>query len=174
MLAIKVSTYLAAIVLSNFIVHWMGKDGLIFTAMFLIPFDFVMRCYFHEKWNGKELILKLGTLTILGSALTFAMNQETSSIAIGSAMSFFAAQIMAGLFYRINLHRSYFVKINGSDLVAIIVDSLIFQVIAFQEVSEDIFFAQVFLKFIGGLFWYTLLFRKGQRSFIMRDIERGE
>jgi hypothetical protein len=174
MLALKISLYLFAIIISNFVVHWMGSQGLIFTALFLIPFDYVMRCYFHEKWSGKELILKLGSITILGSLLTFAFNQDTLNIAIGSSVSFFSAQIMAGLFYRINLKRSYFVKVNGSDLIAIIVDSLIFQMIAFQNIDLDIFYSQVFLKFIGGLFWYSILFRKGRESFVMRDIERGE
>lgn len=160
MQAIKISIYLLAFVLSNFIVLWFGANGLIFTALFLIPFDFVMRCLFHETWKGKELILKLGLLVLTASLLTFLINQNTLNIAIASAIGFISAQLFAGVFYQIFINKSYFVKVNGSDAVGILVDSIIFQLIAFSVVLPEITVSQFLLKIVGGLFWYWIIFVK--------------
>ena len=86
MQAIKISVYLLAFVLSNFIVLWFGSKGLIFTAIFLIPFDFVMRCIFHETWKGFELILKMIVLVIVAGLITYVINIDTQNIALGPAV----------------------------------------------------------------------------------------
>lgn len=160
MQAIKISIYLLAFVLSNFIVLWFGATGLIFTALFLIPFDFVMRCLFHETWKGKELIFKLGALVLTASLLTFLINKNTLNIAIASSVGFISAQLFAGVFYQFFINRSYFVKVNGSDAVGILVDSLIFQLIAFSVILPEITVSQFLLKIAGGLFWYWIIFVK--------------
>jgi uncharacterized PurR-regulated membrane protein YhhQ (DUF165 family) len=157
---LKIIIYLAAFVLANLIVLWYGKYGLIFTALFLIPFDFVMRCLFHEKWKGKELILKLGGLIIVASVLTYFINSGSKNIAIASAVGFISAQIIAGIFYQLTIKKSYFIKVNGSDFFGIIVDSLLFQLIAFSIIDLNITISQTILKIIGGLFWYWLFFVK--------------
>lgn len=157
---IKVSLYLAAFVFANFIVLWFGKYGLIFTALFLIPFDFVIRCLFHEQWKGAELILKLGALVITASALTYVINSDTQNIAIGSAFGFIIAQVVAGIFYQAMIKKSYFIKVNGSDFIGIIFDSIAFQLIAFSEIDTSITLSQTALKILGGLFWYWLFFVK--------------
>jgi uncharacterized PurR-regulated membrane protein YhhQ (DUF165 family) len=160
MQVIKISLYLLAFVLSNFIVLCFGAKGLIFTALFLIPFDFVMRCMFHETWKGKELILKLGALVFTASVLTFLINRDTLSIAIASSVGFILAQLFAGVFYQFFINRSYFIKVNGSDAIGILVDSLVFQLIAFSVILPEITISQFILKIIGGLFWYWIIFVK--------------
>lgn len=157
---LKIIIYLTAFVLANLMVLWYGKYGLIFTALFLIPFDFVMRCLFHEKWKGKELILKLGGLIIVASVLTYFINSGSKNIAIASAVGFISAQIIAGIFYQLTIKKSYFIKVNGSDFFGIIVDSLLFQLIAFSIIDLNITISQTILKIIGGLFWYWLFFVK--------------
>lgn len=159
-LALKISLYLAAFVLANFIVLWLGPAGLIITALLLIPFDFVMRCFFHEQWKGKELIAKLGTLVIISSALTYVINHETQNIALGSMTGFISAQIIAGAFYQMTIKKSYFIKVNGSDAFGIIADSIVFQLVAFDSLDLYITLSQTALKIVGGLFWYWLLFHK--------------
>lgn len=160
MLALKISLYLGAFVAANFIVLHFGSTGLIFTALFLIPFDFVMRCLFHEKWKGMELILKLGALVLTASLITFLINHEALNIAIGSACGFVVAQLFAGIFYQAFIKKSYFIKVNGSDAIGIIFDSIIFQIIAFQFIDFDITISQFALKIIGGFFWYWVFFVK--------------
>ena len=158
--ALKISIYLGAFILANFVVLYYGAPGLIFTALFLIPFDFVMRCIFHETWKGVELILKLGSLVILSSLITYFINREAQNIALGSSFGYIGAQIAAGIFYQVSIRRSYFIKVNGSDLFAIIADSILFQLIAFNSVDLEVMGGQIVLKIIGGLFWYYVIFVK--------------
>lgn len=160
MLALKISLYLLAFVLSNFIVLWFDAQGLIFTALFLIPFDFVIRCMFHEQWKGKELILKLGMIALIASTLTFLINQNTLKIAIASSFGFIGAQIFAGVFYQFFIKCNYFIKVNGSDVIGILIDSIIFQLIAFSVIVPKITISQILLKIVGGLFWYWIIFVK--------------
>jgi queuosine precursor transporter len=160
MQAVKISIYLVAFILANFIVLHFGANGLIFTALFLIPFDFVMRCLFHETWQGKELIIKLGSLVIIASVITFFINQNALNIALGSSAGFIAAQLAAGVFYQLVIKKSYFVKVNGSDAVGILMDSIFFQLVAFGEISMLVLASQFILKITGGLFWYWIIFVK--------------
>jgi hypothetical protein len=160
MQAIKISIYLVAFVLSNFIVLWFGSTGLIFTALFLIPFDFVMRCIFHETWKGMELILKMSLLVLVAGLLSYLINLETQKIAIASIVGFSFAQIFAGIFYQLTIKKSYFIKVNGSDAIGILVDSILFQMVAFSFIDFNITASQFILKLVGGLFWYWVLFKK--------------
>jgi hypothetical protein len=160
MAVVKISIYLLAFVLANFIVLWFGATGLIFTALFLIPFDFVMRCMFHEQWKGMELFLKLGAVVIAASVATYLLNRGTENIAYGSAFGFIAAQIAAGIFYQAFIHKKFFLKVNGSDAIAILVDSIVFQLVAFGTIDVFVSTTQFALKIIGGLFWYWVIFVK--------------
>jgi uncharacterized PurR-regulated membrane protein YhhQ (DUF165 family) len=160
MQAVKISIYLVAFILANFIVLHFGANGLIFTALFLIPFDFVMRCLFHEQWKGIELVLKLGALVAVASIITYFINHDSINIALGSMFGFIAAQIFAGVFYQKMIKKSFFVKVNGSDAIAIIVDSIVFQLVAFSVIDTSITILQTILKIAGGLFWYWIIFKK--------------
>jgi uncharacterized PurR-regulated membrane protein YhhQ (DUF165 family) len=160
MQVVKISIYLAAFVLANFIVLWFGRTGLIFTALFLIPFDFVMRCIFHENWKGTELFFKLGSVVFIASSLTYLINVNTQSIALGSAFGFIFAQLFAGVFYQLFISKPYWLKVNGSDAVGILVDSIVFQYVAFGSVFCDITAGQFILKLAGGIFWYWVIFAK--------------
>lgn len=160
MQVIKISIYLLAFVLANFIVLWFGANGLIFTALFLIPFDFVIRCIFHETWKGTKLILNLGSLVILASLISYLINSETKNIALASSCGFIVAQIFAGIFYQVTIKKKYFIKVNGSDAVGILADSIVFQLIAFSFIDISITLSQFTLKLIGGLFWYWVIFVK--------------
>jgi queuosine precursor transporter len=160
MVALKISIYLIAFVLANLIVLYFGSIGLIFTALFLIPFDFVMRCIFHETWKGIELILKLGLIVIAASLITFVINRNAINIAIASSVGFILAQIFAGIFYQFFIKKSFFIKVNGSDAIGILIDSLAFQLIAFGIINYNILVGQFLLKLIGGFFWYWVIFKK--------------
>lgn len=157
---VKISIYLLAFVLSNFIVLWFGPSGLIFTALFLIPFDFVMRCMFHETWKGKELIIKLGLLVFVSSIATYLINRHSLNIALGSMFGFLVAQIGAGIFYQLTIKQKPFIKVNGSDAIGIMFDSIVFQLVAFNSISLHITLSQILLKLVGGFFWYWVLFHK--------------
>lgn len=139
---------------------FIGQNALIFTAVFLVPFDFVLRAYFHERWKGKKLIRNLGIIIIIGGILTYLINSNALHIAAGSTAGFLVANIAASLYYQALIKKSYFVKVNGSDLFAIIADSFVFQYIAFNNVSLNVMSAQIALKITGGLLWYWIIFHK--------------
>jgi uncharacterized PurR-regulated membrane protein YhhQ (DUF165 family) len=141
------------------VMKW-GAPGLILSSLFLIPFDYVMRCIFHETWKGRELIFKFGALILISSVATFLINFDTFWIAVASAVGFIAAQIAAGIFYQSFIKRSFFLKVNGSDFVAIVVDSIIFQLIAFGMMNWWVMSGQIILKIFGGLFWFWIIFTK--------------
>lgn len=160
MQALRISLYLLAFVLSNLVVLWYGRTGLLVTALLLIPFDFVMRCTFHEQWKGAELLLKLGTLVAVAGCISFLINVNTKSIAVASVGGFFIAQFVAGVFYQLCINRSYFIKVNGSDALGILADSIVFQILAFGSLDYFTTISQFALKIVGGLFWYWVIFVK--------------
>ena len=151
---------MAAFVAANLLVKHIGPTGLWISSFTLIPFDFICRCYFHETWSGKKLIIRLFLLTIASSLVTILINFSALNIALGSALGFTAAQITAGIFYQLNINRSSFIKVNGSDFVAIVFDSIVFQYIAFSILDWKITLGQVVIKLIGGLIWYFIIFKK--------------
>ena len=137
----------------------MGAKGLWFSSFFLIPFDFVLRSFFHEKWSKSQLIFRLFILTISAAIITVIINRSAINIALASVAGFTSAQIGAGVFYQIYKQRSWFFKVNLSDLVAIIFDSIIFQWVAFSIIAPYITLGQIVVKFSGGLLWYFILFK---------------
>ncbi len=156
----KYLIYILAFTFANLLVVWFGPYGLIISSLLLVPFDFIMRCLFHETQKGIKLLLSLTTLVLLSSVVTVYINHDSFNIALASCLGFTGAQIGAGIFYQLMIKQKYFIKVNGSDLIAIIVDSIIFQIIAFSEIDTTVFLSQVLMKFIGGLFWYYIIFVK--------------
>lgn len=156
---IFVPIYLAAFVAANLLVKHYGPTGLWFSSFLLIPFDFVCRCIFHETWSGKRLVINLSALTLLSGLITFAINSAALNIALASFAGFAAAQVGAGIFYQRNKKASWFYKVNVSDLLAIVFDSIVFQLVAFSALDITVTGGQVVIKFLGGLLWYFILFR---------------
>lgn len=157
---IRILIYVLAVIAANLIVWKFGKYGLFISSFTLIPFDFVMRCYFHERWKGAKLVFNLGVLITCASIATYLINMHTQQIAIASCAGFIVANIVAGLLYQVLIKRTYFVKINLTDLAAIVVDSICFQLIAFGGIDAVVTGGQIVIKFAGGLLWYYLLFKK--------------
>lgn len=152
--------FLIAFVSANLIVKHFGAWGLLFSSFLLIPFDFITRCIIHEKYTGARLIGLLTGLTLAASVITYAINRDALSIALGSIAGFIAAQVFAGIYYQtVKSSSNYFFKVNLSDLIAIVFDSIAFQIVAFQEFNVGITFGQICIKFAGGVMWYLILFK---------------
>ena len=130
------------------------------SSFLLIPFDFICRCVFHETWTGKVLVVKLTLLTIVSGIITCIINSTAINIALASFCGFMAAQVGAGVFYQLNKKKSWFFKVNISDLLAIVCDSFVFQLVAFAGIDIYITTGQIIIKFLGGLLWYFILFKK--------------
>lgn len=152
--------YILAIVSANLIAYHIGQKGLVITAFILIPFDLVIRAFFHEKWKGVKLWRNLILLIGSGSLICLVLNFDMKMIAIGSFFGFLLAGLTASIFYQTNIKKRYIYKVNGSDLVAIITDSFVFQFIAFNDISFLVMLGQILMKFTGGLLWYWIIFEK--------------
>lgn len=151
--------YLIALIAANLIVKHFGSHGLWFSSAILIPFDFVCRCIFHESWKGIKLVKNLILLTLVSGIITVALNYNALNIALASFAGIVSVQIAAGLFYQRFKNKSYFFKVNISDLIAIIVDSIVFQYVAFQLIDFNVTGGQILIKIFGGLFWYFIIFK---------------
>lgn len=166
---IRILIYVLAVIAANFLVLYFGKYGLWISSMFLIPFDFVMRCYFHERWRGRELVYKLGLLIGSACLATYLINYRTLPIALASASGFIVANIAAGLFYQAFIKNSKFIKVNGSDVIAITVDSIAFQLIAFSVFDPLVLSGQILVKIVGGFVWYYILFHGFKMQLPVRE-----
>lgn len=154
--------FLFAFVAANLIVKHFGAPGLIIASFVLIPFDFVCRCIIHEKLKGLQLLVTLSALTLAAALITYAINQDALNVALGSIAGFTAAQVFAGGFYQVLKRRTdnWFFKVNLSDLIAIVFDSIAFQIVAFKQFNPYVMMAQIGIKIAGGLLWYWIIFRK--------------
>lgn len=143
-----IGLYLLAIVTANWAVSVYGQTALPVTAVLLIPFDLVTRDVLHEHWHGRHLWPKMATLIFTGSALSAALSLP---VAVASFAAFAAAGFSNAVVYRVLWSRSRMVRMNGSNAVAAIVDSLTFPSIAFSVVDYGLCAAQATSKFAGGL-----------------------
>lgn len=152
--------FLTAFIGANLLVKHYGAFGLIVASAILIPFDLVIRCVIHELYSGWKLFCILFGLTLCAALVTVWIYPEAINIAKGSIAGFVAAQITAGIFYQTVKRRSksYLLKVNMSDLVAVIFDSIVFQLIAFGILIPFVTLGQIGIKFVGGLLWYFILF----------------
>ena len=151
--------YLSAIVASNFIVFYLGPKGLLITALILIPFDLVVRDYLHEKWTNNYLRLRMAALIGSGSLITFLLNYETINIALASLFAFGLAGLTDFIVFERLRHKSKFIRVNGSNVFSSFVDSVVFQYVAFNHVSQQITFEQTGLKILGGIIWGYIIFK---------------
>lgn len=159
----SVSFYLLAIVAANFAVAQWGQAALPFTAFILIPFDLVARDVLHEEWRGRNLWPRMAALIATGSVLTAALSWDARSIAVASFVAFGLAGVANALVYHLLDRWHRFAKMNASNAVAAVVDSVVFPVIAFAVVDVSLCAAQAGSKFIGGIVWsacFILLFRR--------------
>lgn len=151
--------YFLALVLANITVKELGHKGILIASFFLIPFDFICRCIFHETWKGLKLVKNLILITIVSSLVTILLNKEAFSIALASVLSIISVQIFAGVVYQYLKKKSYFLKVNLSDLCAVVVDSFVFQLVAFSFFDYKITLFQILIKFLGGIMWYFIIFK---------------
>lgn len=151
-----VATYLLAIVAADLIITKMGPSGLIITGLFLIPFDLISRDQLQDMWRGKSLKLKMLGLVGSGSLIAYLINPESRQIALASGISFAIAGTVDYAVYSILIDKKKIVKMNVSNILASLADSVCFQIIAFGNLNYYIAAGQSGLKITGGYLWSIL------------------
>ena len=150
-----------SLVIAHLLVAWLGPWFSIDNAFVLIGLDLSLRDKLHEAWNNDKLVLKMGGLIIVSSAISYFLNPATGMIAIASFAAFSLSMIADSLTYHLLHQKSWFVKSNGSNVSGALVDSLVFPTIAFGGFMIEIVLMQFLTKVIGGFIWTFLLKQKG-------------
>ena len=152
-----VFSYLAAIVAANLSIVYFGSSAAIWNAAILIAFDLSARDGLHEAWHGRNLWPKMLALIAAGSLLSWSLNANAGPVALASFLAFGAAGVADSLIYAALGDKSRLVKMNGSNVVSSIVDSVVFVGVA--GLPWFIVPGQIAAKIIGGFVWSVLLSR---------------
>jgi uncharacterized PurR-regulated membrane protein YhhQ (DUF165 family) len=148
---------LIAIILSNILVTILGASWSPLTAFIFIGFDITCRDKLHEIWYKKNLLFKMSLLILLGSFISFIINANTINIAIASFIAFSISSLFDSIIYGILFKHKKMVKINTSNIVSSLLDSIIFPIIAFGAFMPVIIFGQFIAKFCGGFIWSIVI-----------------
>lgn len=150
--------YLASIVAANLSVAYFGAPAVLWNAAFFIALDFVTRDALHDRWQGRQLPLRMAALIATGSVLSWLLNRNAGPIALASFVAFAAAATVDALVYAALKERDWFVRVNGSNVLAAIVDSAVFLTMAGFGLA--LMPLQVLAKIGGGAMWSVILRRR--------------
>jgi uncharacterized PurR-regulated membrane protein YhhQ (DUF165 family) len=154
--------YFAAIIAANLIITRFGPQATIITAFLFIGLDITARDRLHESWQGRGLWFRMATLIAAGSLLSWLVNRDAGPIAIASFGAFAASGAADTLTYHALRHRTWTLKVNGSNIVSAAVDSLVFPTLAFGGFLPLVVLGQFIAKVAGGAVWAAIL-RFGRR-----------
>lgn len=155
---ILVVLYLSAIVAANLLVVAYGPEVAIVNAFVFIGFlDLTTRDELHQRWHGRGLAWKMVALIGVGSVLSWWLNRDAGQVALASFVAFGLAGVADTVTYAILRDRIYLVRINGSNIVSAVIDSVVFGLVAFWPgVLVGIIIGQVIAKIAGGFVLYQL------------------
>jgi len=160
---IYIVLYLIAVVLANLSVGAFGPAATIINAFLFIGLDLTSRDRLHDRWQGKNLSLKMALLICTGSILSWALNSSTGPIALASFVAFAVAASVDTFVYQQLGHYPRWLRVNGSNLPSAAVDSLIFPTLAFGNFLLPVVLGQFLAKSTGGFVW-SLIFRLADKQ----------
>jgi uncharacterized PurR-regulated membrane protein YhhQ (DUF165 family) len=154
-----VALYLIAIVAANLSVAAFGPASTVVNAFLFIGLDFTTRDALHERWQGRNLARNMLLLIATGSLLSWLLNREAGPIALASLVAFALSGLADTAMYQVLKRYPKWKKINGSNAVSAMVDSIAFPTVAFGSFLPDLVFGQFAAKVLGGFFWSMVLKR---------------
>lgn len=160
MTAILIAVYVAAMVVANLLVWWLGPWFSPVNALLLIGLDLTLRDVMQEKLSK----WMMACVIIVGGAITWVVNPAAQHIAIASAVAFLVSAMCDWMTYTALRSRPWLIRSNASNVVGAAVDSLIFPTLAFGAFMPVIILGQFVAKTLGGFVWSILLspFTRGQ------------
>jgi hypothetical protein len=156
--------YIAALVLANLLVAWLGPWFSPINAFVLIGLDLSLRDKLHEQWQNDRLILKMGGLIVVASVVSYLFNPTAGTIALASFVAFALSMIADSIAYHFLRHKSWVIRSNGSNIAGAAVDSIAFPTIAFGGLMLEIVALQFIAKIFGGGIWAYLLTKIPQKA----------
>jgi len=145
--------YIAALVLANLLVAWLGPWFSPINAFVLIGLDLSLRDKLHEQWQNDRLLLKMGGLIAVASLVSYFLNPAAGSIALASFVAFALAMTADTIVYHYLRDKPWLIRANGSNVAGAAVDSITFPTIAFGGLMPEIVALQFFAKVFGGSVW---------------------
>ena len=146
------ASYIVAGVIANLLVYQFGQAALLVTAVVLMPADFLARDILHHRWEARgKVAMRMGLLILGSAACTYLCNPAASRVAMASAIAFAVAGSVDAIVYAMGHKHTRFVRMNVSNIVGAISDSIVFPIIAFGGFSVILSLSQAALKIVGGL-----------------------
>jgi len=149
--------YLIAIVLANLSTTYFGACASIVNSFLFIGLDLTARDKLHEVWHKNGLVLKMTVLIATGSLISFIINSNSGMIAIASFVAFMLAAVVDTITYQFLYKHVYLIKVNGSNVLSALTDSMVFPTIAFGGFMPLVTLGQFAAKVLGGFVWSILL-----------------
>jgi uncharacterized PurR-regulated membrane protein YhhQ (DUF165 family) len=156
--------YIAALVVANLLVAWLGPWFSPINAFVLIGLDLSLRDKLHEHWQNNRLLLKMGGLIVVASGVSYLLNPAAGSIALASLVAFAFAMTADTITYHFLRKKSWMIRSNGSNVAGAAVDSITFPTIAFGGLMPEIVALQFIAKLFGGGIWSFLLTKIPQKA----------
>lgn len=151
--------YLLAVVLANLSVAVFGPVSTVINAFLFIGLDLTLRDKLHDAWSGRYLWPKMGGVIFAGGALSWAISRNTGQIAVASCAAFVLSGLADAWAYQALRNQTRARRVNLSNVVGAIVDSLVFPYLAFGGFLPWIVAGQMAAKIGGGLAWYEIIKR---------------
>ena len=149
--------YLAAVVAANLSIVAFGPAASVVNAFLFIGLDLTTRDALHDRWQGRQLVFRMGALIAAGGVLSYVLNADAGPIAVASMVAFTLAATADAVTYALLGRRSHLVRVNGSNVVGAAVDSLVFPTLAFGAILPAIVLGQFAAKVAGGFMWSVVL-----------------
>lgn len=168
--AVLVSLFIGSLVVANLLVAWLGPWALPVTAFFMIGLDLTVRDALHEAWHGRGLVWRMAVLIGAGAVIAYLLNRDAFWVGVASFSAFSLAGASDVLVYEKMFDRPWMEKVNASNAVAGLVDSLAFTLIAFHEWLPWVVLTQWMIKAGGGFFWSLVLRRLRDRYPVLKGV----
>jgi uncharacterized PurR-regulated membrane protein YhhQ (DUF165 family) len=168
--------YLLAIVAANLLVSHLGPGVTVINAFVFVGLDLSTRDRLHEQWQGRFLWARMLGLIAAGGLIALLLG-GSGRIALASSLAFIAASLADTVTYLALGRYGRLARMNGSNLVAAIIDSLCFPLLAFGwPVSGPLVLGQLIAKVGGGAIWALLLTHRpiGQQVHPRAGVRRRE
>jgi hypothetical protein len=162
---ILITLYLTAIVAANLLVAKFGIAVVILNAFVFIGLDLSTRDALHEQWQGRNLWRNMAFLIASGSVLSALLNWNAAPIALASFVAFTGAGMADTVTYQLLGDKTRFIRMNGSNVIAAGVDSILFPAIAFGlPLLIPVMAGQFVAKVLGGFVWSLILLQVRKRT----------
>jgi hypothetical protein len=161
---VLIAIYLAVLVAANLVVYTTGQVALLLTGLVLVPLDFSIRVRLQEAWSGPGLWLRLAVLMVAGGGLTILVLPDASQVALASVSAFAAGSLLGAVVYAAALRWRTTVA-RGCSLGAMAaIDSVVFPMLAFEQVSGWLMVGQFLMKWLASGVFLVILNRVNRRA----------